>query len=343
MISPAGFVLLCAAAAAAALLLAWLLTGSIRRYASARLLDHPNDRSSHAVPTPRGGGLSFVVVISGALPLLTLAGLLPWSVTIAFAATLPVAMIGFLDDHRPVSAALRLLVHALAAAWGLYWLGGLLPLSWGAAVIDLGWPGQLLAWIGLVWLLNLFNFMDGIDAIAGAEAVTVLAGMALVMGLTGELGFILPLLIAAGAVAGFLLWNLPPARIFMGDVGSGYLGLLLGLLALLGTVHSPRTLWSWVIMLACFVTDATVTLLRRLLRREAVHHAHRSHAYQRAARRWHSHGRVSGAVAVINLVWLLPWAAAVALGLTHPLIGLIAAYSFVGALTVALGAGSAAE
>lgn len=321
----------------------WLLTALVRRYALARLLDLPTARSSHAVPTPRGGGIGFVLVISAASPLLSAAGMLPWSTTVALAAAGLVAIIGFVDDHRPVSASWRLLVHGIAAAWGLYWLGGLPPIGWGETTIDLGLPGQLLAWIGLIWLLNLYNFMDGIDALAGAQAVTVLAGMALIVILIGPAPPALPLLIAAAAVAGFLLWNLPPARIFMGDVGSGFLGLLLGLFVIAAIEQHPQIVWSWAIMLACFVSDATVTLLRRLMRREAVHQPHRSHAYQRAARRWASHGRVSGTVVLINLLWLLPWAAAVAVGFAHPLIGLIAAYGFVLALTLALGAGSATE
>jgi Fuc2NAc and GlcNAc transferase len=178
----------------------------------------------------------------------------------------------------------------------------------------LGWFWFPLGGLYLVWLLNLYNFMDGIDGIAAVEAVSVCLAGALFYVLLGEWGLALLPLVLALACGGFLFWNFPPARIFMGDAGSGYLGMLLGLLSLQAALFDPRLLWAWLIMLGVFVVDASLTLLRRLLRGERVHQAHRSHAYQFASRQFGAHLPVTVAVAFINLCWLLPLSLWVVLG-----------------------------
>lgn len=292
------------------------LTQWVRRYAVRRqLMDVPNARSSHRLPTPRGGGLGFVIVVLAALPGLAWLDAIDWRTATALGGAGGLAAaVGFADDHRHVAARWRLLAHALAAAWGLFWLGGLPPLAWGAATVDLGWSGDALAWLGLIWLLNLYNFMDGIDGLAAAEACCVLAAGALFAALVQPSTALLPLLgVALGAVGGFLWWNRPPARIFMGDVGSGFLGLLLGLLAIAASHEAPQILWGWAIMLACFVTDASWTLGRRIARGEKIYEAHRSHAYQCLARRWGSHGQVVVGALALNLALLLPLATAAVL------------------------------
>lgn len=150
--------------------------------------------------------------------------------------------------------------------------------------------------------------MDGIDGIAGVEAVTVAAGAALLLWVRGDAAMAGVLVLLAAAVLGFLAWNWPPARIFMGDVGSAYLGFVLGVMALATSAEGPLNLWVWLILLAVFITDATVTLLRRLLRGERWYEAHRTHAYQHAARRFGSHRKVTLAVGALNVLWLLPLA-----------------------------------
>lgn len=166
--------------------------------------------------------------------------------------------------------------------------------------------------VSLVWLLNAYNFMDGIDGFAAAETVFVSGAAALLIGfntnaVSGDM--MLALLIMA-STAGFLFWNIPPARIFMGDVGSGFLGLILGVLAILTVRNGSLSMWVWVILLGVFVVDATITVLRRMIRGVRWHEAHRSHAYQHAARRWKSHGKVTVAISLINIFWLLPWSLA---------------------------------
>ncbi|MDH4554971.1 glycosyltransferase family 4 protein [Pseudomonas sp. BN417] len=318
-----------------------LLTWALRHYALNRsLVDIPNARSSHSVPTPRGGGVAIVLAFILALPALVLAEVLPWPQFCALAgAGLWVAAIGFLDDHGHIAARWRLLGHFAAAIWALFWLGGVPPIVVFGVQIELAWAGIFLAAVYLVWLLNLYNFMDGIDGIAGVETITVCLGGAF---LYWYLDFVeyaaVPLLLAA-AVAGFLFWNFPPARIFMGDAGSGFLGVSLGLLSLQAAWVKPQLLWSWLILLGVFIVDATWTLIRRMLRGEKVYEAHRSHAYQFASRRYGRHLPVTLAVAALNLFWLFPLSVLVGAGAVDGVAGLIIAYLPLLALAVRFKAG----
>lgn len=295
--------------------LSWALTACLRRYAlSKSLLDIPNARSSHSIPTPRGGGVSIVAVFLTALTGFWWQGHVETAdLAAALGAGALVAVIGFMDDHGHIAARWRLLGHFLAALWALIWLGGLPPLAAFGLSIDLGMIGHVLAAFYLVWVLNLYNFMDGIDGIASVEAVTVCGGMSLIYLLGGHSELFWGPLLLAAATLGFLIWNFPPARIFMGDAGSGFLGIILGVLSLQAAWVAPQLFWAWLVLLGVFVVDATVTLLRRLLRGDKVYEAHRSHAYQFASRQFGRHLPVTLAVGAINLLWLLPVAAWVAL------------------------------
>lgn len=321
--------------------LAWILTALLRRYALARsLMDIPNARSSHSLPTPRGGGVAIVVSFMLGLYLAFFAGM-GEAAELLYAlsgAGLGIALLGFLDDHGHIAARWRLLGHFVAAAWALFWLNGMPPLVLFGSSLDFGWFGYCVAAFYLVWLLNLYNFMDGIDGIASVEAVCVCLGGALLYWVAGHVEMVaLPLLLAA-ATAGFLFWNFPPARIFMGDAGSGFLGVVLGILSLQAAWVEPSLFWGWLILLGVFIVDATFTLVRRLLRGDKVYEAHRSHAYQFAARRFGRHLPVTLAVAVINLCWLLPIALWVAHG-GEGLLGLLLAYLPLLALAFKFGAG----
>lgn len=291
----------------------FVMTWAMIRYAVARqLIDVPNERSSHSTPTPRGGGVSVVAIVLIALMHLFSKGQLPIREFVGFTgAGLVVAVLGFVDDHGHVASGWRLLGHFGAATWGVLWVGGLPELTMGSFQISLGIWGDVLAVIYVVWLLNLFNFMDGIDGIAAIETITVCLCAALFsftsiipQGLVWIAWYII------AASLGFLFWNFPKARIFMGDACSGFLGLTLGLLSLAFAKAQPSLLWTWLILLGVFIADATITLLRRLLRGEKVYQAHRSHAYQRAAHKFQSHTKVSIFVGLINMLWLFPigWA-----------------------------------
>jgi Fuc2NAc and GlcNAc transferase len=289
------------------LAVAFVLTAVMRRISLARgLLDVPNARSSHATPTPRGGGVAIVLGSFSAFSILWALNVVDFELFMALTGGgLAVAAVGLIDDRRPLPAGIRLVVHVFAAVWALAWLAR----SPQSQSLWTGGAFQVVALLAIVWVLNLYNFMDGIDGIAASEAVFVSWGGGLLLLLAGKSFGVAAMALSLGsACLGFLVWNWPPARIFMGDVGSGYLGYVLALLALAGARESPATLWVWLILGGVFFVDATLTLARRLLRGERVYQAHRSHAYQWLARRWHSHKRVTLTVLAVNFLWLLPCA-----------------------------------
>lgn len=307
----------------------WMLTGFLRQYAIAKsLIDIPNERSSHSVPTPRGGGVAIVVSFLAILPVLNWFDLLSSQVLLAlWGAGCAVAITGFLDDHGHIAARWRLIVHFSAAAWGLYWLGGFPPVAAFGYLLDLGWIGYIFTAVYIVWLLNLYNFMDGIDGLASIEAITVCCSGALMAWLVAPDSsfWMLPTLLAT-AVLGFLFWNFPPARIFMGDAGSGFLGIMLALLSVQAAWIAPQLIWVWLVLLGVFIVDATITLCRRVLRGEKFYEAHRSHAYQYASRTVGTHCSVTLAVCAINVFWLMPVASLVALKKLDGILGIVVAY-----------------
>jgi Fuc2NAc and GlcNAc transferase len=296
---------------AAALISSALLTEWVRRVALARgILDSPNERSSHVRPTPRGGGIAIVIASLAAMIPLAWLGWVETRLVYALAGGgAAVALVGHLDDRGRIGILGRFVAHIAAAIWAIAWLGGLTEIHWGADIVSLGYVGSLLAVLGIVWALNLFNFMDGIDGIAASQAIFMAGGGAVLAVMSGmSTSTSAAGLVVAAASLGFLIWNWPPARIFMGDVGSGFLGFVLAVLALAALRERAVMLPVWLILSGLFFIDATVTLLRRLARKERVYEAHRSHAYQWQARRWNSHLRVTVACWSFNLLWLAPWA-----------------------------------
>jgi UDP-N-acetylmuramyl pentapeptide phosphotransferase/UDP-N-acetylglucosamine-1-phosphate transferase len=266
-------------------------TGLVRAELARRaLLDHPNDRSSHSVPTPRGAGLALLPVLLLAwLAASLLAPDAPPRVLWILGGALFLGLVGWRDDLKSLPASLRLLAQIAAVGIGIVALSGAGSISQGLLPPALD---RLLAGLAWLWFVNLFNFMDGIDGIAGVETVALGLGVALVA-LAAGMGPALPLYgFAAAAVAlGFLRWNWAPARIFLGDVGSVPLGYLLGWLLLL---LAARGQWAAALILpAYYLADATLTLLIRLAKGERVWHAHREHFYQHAVQAGLSHGAVS--------------------------------------------------
>jgi Fuc2NAc and GlcNAc transferase len=330
--------------ALAALVLAAAVTGWVRHVALRRAwLDVPNARSSHGTPTPRGGGIG--IVAASALGFLVLAstGAIDRDLLLALLGGPAVAWIGFRDDRKPVSAGLRLVIHLAAAAWALAWLGGVPPIRFGSTVVEFGVAGYVLGALAIGWTLNLFNFMDGIDGIAAGEAAFMALAGAWLAHEASVAGVPAASLVFGGACLGFLAWNWPPARIFMGDVGSGYLGYVLAVLALATMRESPVGLFVWLALGGVFFVDATVTLLRRALRGERPHEAHRSHAYQWLSRAWRGHRPVTVAVLAVNVAVLLP-VAALCLRFPETAAGLVAATLAALALVVLVaGAGRAEE
>lgn len=286
-------------------------TWCVGRWASrGYLLDVPNDRSSHAVPTPRGGGVALVLAFSAGVLFTFLVGLLAHDLIGSVATGLLVAGVGLCDDINPIRARTRLLVQGAAAicAIGLLFWGAPAGLRSATALwlMFIGWTAAL------IWATNLFNFMDGIDGLAAAEAMFLGCSAALIFHQFNlPLGLqLLPLMIAASS-AGFLVQNWSPASIFMGDVGSAFLGFSLALQGMYASFRYIIPLEVWVILSGVFFIDATVTLLVRAFRRQNPAKAHRTHAYQHLALKYGHRATVLGASS-INVFWLLPWAIAAA-------------------------------
>lgn len=270
-------------------------------------LDVPNARSSHVIPTPKGGGLGFAAVFTLALFHAWGQGMLDDREALALALCLPAALLGLLDDLFNLNISTRITAQGLLALAVLACLAGLPPLSMGDGSVLSVWI-WLPAALALVWLINLYNFMDGIDGLAALEALFVCLAGAFFAYRAEDAGFGFLLLALAAAIAGFLPLNLPRARIFMGDAGSTWLGLVLGTLGLISAQRGVMHVWAWAILLGVFVSDASLTLLRRFICGEVWYHAHRSHAYQQAARVLGSHGKVDLFISLVNFVWLFPLA-----------------------------------
>lgn len=274
------------------------------------MFDAVNERSSHSTPTPRGGGIA---IVASALASFVVAHLLiGGSAAILVGLTgggIGVAMIGWIDDKGHINPIVRLGVHVLAGAWLIWWIGG--ALDYGPFT---PFAIRLLVAIILVlmiaWMINLYNFMDGIDGLAASEAITVSIGSCLVMLASGAstLVEVVPGLVLAAATLGFLPSNWPPARIFMGDASSGFLGFVLGGLIVIAAGRGVAEGAGVVMLLGTFLADTGVTLTRRILSGQPIHQAHRSHAYQILARRWRSHRGVTLVNLAITIFWLGPLA-----------------------------------
>ena len=309
-------------------------------------MDVPNERSSHLTPTPRGGGIAFVATSLVGIFILLLNNTLKKEDLLALCcAGVIVAISGHLDDRQKISGAtIRLVLHAIGAIVIVVGVGFPSQIFLFNRTFNTGLIGSILGVLYLVWLLNLFNFMDGTDGIAASEAIFVcLAGAILNYHVLSGTNHSAAAVVLAASTIGFLLYNWSPAEIFMGDVGSGYLGVMIGGLSLLAAKQQPELLWVWIILLAVFVSDATVTLIRRLLRKQKPHVAHRSHTYQHLAILFASHAKVSLLVFAVNIVWLLPIAFLVANKQLEGTTGVVIAYFPLLIATFAIGAGKDSE
>ena len=295
-------------------LLTWLSIQYAHRLA---LLDLPGQRRSHSVPTPRGGGVGIVIAVLVGLIVASISG---HSGLLGESAIVPVflvAAVGWIDDHRGLSARIRLLVH-LVAVLILYFplfrfleflATGQMSGSGGASPNTTPWTTYaLLSLFALtfvllnLWFINLHNFMDGINGLLASQAIFVFVVLSWLVPGDGKI----ILMLCAGAVVGFLPFNFPRARIFMGDVGSGALGLLIACAVVFQLLSFQGSVFSGLIACSAFVTDATCTLLSRMLRGRRWYSAHREHLYQWLVRSGFSHARVVAFYMGWNLFIVLP-------------------------------------
>lgn len=277
-------------------LFSFLLTFFIKNYMIKKsLVASVNERSSHTVPTPHGGGIAIAITWFIGLFYLYFIGQIEENLFCALLFGTVISIVSFFDDIYELSPKLRLIIQAIVAIGGLYFLGGFETLTFGIFDIQNSIFTNIFAFFMIIWFINLYNFLDGINGYAGSEAVFLsLAGFILFGGNH--------FLVLAVAVLGFLYWNWNKAKIFMGDVGSTLLGYNIAIFTIYYANQEPTNFWIWIILFSVYWFDATLTLIRRKLNKERLSQAHKKHAYQRLTQAGWSHYKVTNYSIGLNIL-----------------------------------------
>ncbi|WP_151949628.1 MraY family glycosyltransferase [Aliarcobacter butzleri] len=278
------------------LIFSFLLTYFIKNYMIKKsLVASVNERSSHTVPTPHGGGIAIAITWFIGLFYLYFIGQIENNLFYALLFGAVISIVSFFDDIYELSPKLRLIIQAIVAIGGLYFLGGFETLTFG--IFDIQNPifTNIFAFFMIIWFINLYNFLDGINGYAGSESLFLAVA-----------GFILfggnHFLVLAVAVLGFLYWNWNKAKIFMGDVGSTLLGYNIAIFTIYYANQEPTNFWIWIILFSVYWFDATLTLIRRKLNKERLSQAHKKHAYQRLTQAGWSHYKVTNYSIGLNIL-----------------------------------------
>ncbi len=303
---------LLAFAASSSFVLSVLLTIYYRRLALRfKILDIPNERSSHKQPIPRGAGITFFVSFNLILALLIQQDILTMKYTFPVFLGGPVIMLlGYWDDISSIPATVRLTVHLLVSLFIF-----ILISSGFSKVVEISflpaWPWLTTGFciLFIAWFINLYNFMDGCDGLATSVGMVGSGLISLLSYLSGHEDLAIIYLILAYSLAGFLVFNWHPAKVFMGDAGAYFLGYVFGALALVSKMYYDSSLYIHLIVFGLFVVDATWTLARRAWRGERVFSAHRQHAFQKLIKQGWGHARVTSLYVLITVLWLFPMAA----------------------------------
>ena len=288
-----------------------------------RLLDIPNKRSSHSTPKPKCGGISVaLIMLLFGLALYFFNYLSLNSAAALFGGGLIVAGVGFWDDIKGyVHPKHRLFAHIVAGFFAMFLISGFPELYIGPYMLNLGFVGFFVGVFLIVGFVNIFNFMDGIDGISGSQVLFFSLGTLLLKNispLSSETAMLF-LLALAGVSLGFLIWNWAPSKIFLGDVGSCFLGFIMMVSILIISNAESTLFWPLMILIGVYIVDTSYTLFKRIIDGQKWYEAHRTHAYQKAAIKYESHKKVVKAISLINLLWLLPLAV---LALTIPAWGI---------------------
>jgi UDP-N-acetylmuramyl pentapeptide phosphotransferase/UDP-N-acetylglucosamine-1-phosphate transferase len=304
-------------------LVSFLGTLIVRKVATKKnIMDIPNIRSSHNQPTPRGGGLAIAIAWYVAIFILLLLKEISDSLFVALLCGIPITIIGLVDDIATIPPKFRLLVQIFCTSLAVFFLGGINSIDLGFAILHSSFLFSVAAVFGIVWLTNLFNFLDGIDGYISVEIIFICLAAFILLGIE------LPLFLAA-ATAGFLLWNWQPAKIFMGDVGSTLLGFTIGVFALYYQNSNESSIVIWLMLTSLFWFDATLTLFRRLRNHEQISKAHKKHIYQRIVQSGFSHQKTVVYSFAINLsIMGLTWLALSFPIMLIPLFGMNIAYLY---------------
>jgi len=277
-------------------LTSFILTLVIKNYyIKNALFNEVNERSSHTVPTPHGGGIAIAITWFVGILYLYFIDDIDTNLFYALLIGIIISIVSFFDDIYELSAKLRIIVQSIVAIAGIYLLGGTKSLDFGLFVIENEIMTNIFSFLLIVWFINLYNFLDGINGYAGSEAIFLsVAGFLLFGG--GHF------IVLSVAVLGFLYWNFNKAKIFMGDVGSTLLGYNVAIFILYYNNVDSTNLWIWIILFGVFWFDATLTLIRRKLNNEQLSQAHKKHAYQRLTQSGWSHFKVTNYSIGINIV-----------------------------------------
>lgn len=294
-------------------LLSFLLTNYYRKLAFRwNILDYPNGRSSHDEPVPRGGGIAFFLTMYVVWVGLFYFNQLTLKYTYAVLLGGPsVVIIGYWDDLRSVPAAVRLFAHFLLALFVFILISDDFSTEVGISFLpNIPWLARIFCILFIAWFINLYNFMDGADGLAGSIGMVGAGLIAVLSYIQGNVELAIIYAVLAYALAGFLVFNWQPAKVFMGDAGAYFLGYVFGALALISKMHFDSSLYIHLIVFGLFIVDSTWTLMRRLIRLEKVYTAHKLHAFQKLMdnRGW-GHARVTSLYVLVTVLWLFPMAA----------------------------------
>ena len=279
--------------------ISFLLTYLVRNYAIKKaLLAEVNERSSHTTPTPHGGGIAIAVTWFAGLTYLFLTDKIDNSLYFALMCGIALSIVSFFDDVHELPPKMRLLVQSIVALLGIVLLGGLKSIDFGFFVIENQILTNIIAFFAVIWYINLYNFLDGIDGYAGSEAIF--------LGITGYILFWgAHFLVLIVSVVGFLVWNWHKAKIFMGDTGSTLLGYNIAIFTIYYADKNPENLWIWIVLFGLFWFDATLTLIRRYKNKEKLSQAHKKHAYQRLVQSGFAHDKVVLLSIMLNILLFL--------------------------------------
>ncbi len=277
-------------------ILSFILTFYVRKLALKKsIIDIPNERSSHTIPTPRGGGLAIVISWFSGIIFLFFTDRMEIELFLALILGIILVIAGILDDIIDLKPIFRISAQIIVAGFALFFLGGLKHLDLGFYIIESKWILTAFAFVGIIWFINLYNFLDGIDGYAAMQAIFL--SLAFFYFTSGNYYLIL-----ASSVFGFILWNWQPAKIFMGDVGSTLLGFNFIVFAIYEQNQNTFSLIAFVVLSSVFGFDATLTLSRRFLNKEKLSQAHRKHAYQRIVLYGFSHQKTVIFAMSVNLI-----------------------------------------
>jgi len=303
------------------------------------LFDIPNQRSSHNIPTPKGGGISIIVLL-----IITTGGLFYFqmisreimlSITVGL---LIISIIGFIDDYKNLPILIRLIGYTFGAMISLYFIGGVDSLFESSHnffkccdinISKFEVAGPFFAILYMLWLTNLYNFMDGVDGFAAVQTICVSLFCSFLFYFSGNYALAVIMFCLVSATIGFLYWNWAPAKIFMGDVGSCSIGFFFGLFSIYTAKEEIIPISIWLILLAPFIGDATFTLIKRMINKEKWYKAHNSHAFQNLFQLGLSHGQLTIGLLLINLLFIWPLAIFVQINQNYDLYVALLAYILV--------------